>query len=89
VQAVCRVGDDDTGEACCHTYTAALSAVDDAGPLTCMLDETSCRTFASSVASSRFLLRLLREIRHICDMLLRVLLFETPATIQHRSALAG
>jgi hypothetical protein len=44
---------------------------------------------ASSVASSRFLLRLLREIRHICDMLLHVLLFGTPANIQHRSALAG
>jgi hypothetical protein len=31
---------------------------------TCMLEETSCRTFASSVASSRFLLRLLSEILH-------------------------
>jgi hypothetical protein len=48
-----------------------------------MLEETSCKTLANSVASSRFLLRLLREILHICDMLLLVLLCGAPATTKH------
>lgn len=33
-----------------------------------MLEDTSCSTFASSVASSRFLLRLLSEILQTADM---------------------